>query len=73
MLNLIRFNKAEGFVKVYDGTRYLVLFGSEKYDSIYNRIRYLTAVKSGSTYIISDDVILYLLTNNDFSSISNTF
>ena len=32
---------------VYDMTRYLVLFGSEKYDSIYNKIRYLMSVKSG--------------------------
>ena len=48
-----RFNKIDGFIRVYDGTRYLVLFGSEKYDSIYNRIRYLISVKSGITYIIS--------------------
>ena len=34
----IRFDKIDGFIKVYDGTRYLVLFGSEKYDSIYNRL-----------------------------------
>ena len=27
--------------------------GSEKYDSIYDRIRYLISVKSGLTYIIS--------------------
>ena len=27
--------------------------GSEKYDSIYDRIRYLISVKSGVTYIIS--------------------
>ena len=31
-----RFDKIDGFVRVYDGTRYLVLFGSEKYDPIYN-------------------------------------
>ena len=37
----------------YDGTRYLVLFGGEKYDFTYNRIRYLIAVKSGITYVIS--------------------
>ena len=37
----IRFDKIDGFIRVYDGTRYLVLFGSEKYDSIYNRIRYI--------------------------------
>ena len=30
----IRFNKVDGFVKVYDGTRCLVLFGREKYDAI---------------------------------------
>ena len=35
-----RFNKINGFTRVYDGTRYLVLFQSEKYDSIYNRITY---------------------------------
>ena len=49
----IRFNKIDGFIRVYDGTRYLVLFGSEKYDPIYNSIRYLISVKSGITYIIS--------------------
>ena len=49
----IRFNKIDGFVRVYDGIRYLVLFRSEKYDSIYNRIRYIISVKSGITYVIS--------------------
>ena len=38
---------------VYDGTRYLVLLGSEKQDSIDDRIRYLISVKNGATYIIS--------------------
>ena len=36
----IRFETMHGFVKVSDGNRYLVLFRSEKYDSIYDRIRY---------------------------------
>ena len=49
----IRFHKIDRFIRVYDGTRYLVLFGSEKYDFIYNRIRYLIGVKSGITYVIS--------------------
>ena len=49
----IRFDKIDGFIRVYDGTRYLALLGSEKYDSIYNKIRYLISVKIGSTYIIS--------------------
>ena len=50
---LIRINKTDGLIRVYDETRYLVLFGREKYDSIYNRIRCLVSVKSGITYIIS--------------------
>ena len=40
-------------LRVYDGTRYLVLFGNEKYDSIYDKIRYLMSAKSGTSYIIS--------------------
>ena len=39
----IRFDKIDGFLGVYDGTRYLALFSSEKYYVIYNRIRYLTS------------------------------
>ena len=26
----IRFNKIDGFIRIYDGARYLTLFGSEK-------------------------------------------
>ena len=33
----IRFDKADGVIKVYNGTRYLMLFGSEKY-AIYDKI-----------------------------------
>ena len=49
----IRFGKIDGFIRIYDGTRYLTLFGSEKYAAIYNRIRYLISQKSGITYIVS--------------------
>ena len=31
----IRFDKIDGFIRIYDGTRYLVLFGPGKYDAIY--------------------------------------
>ena len=33
------FDKVDGFIRVYNGTRYLLLFGGEKCDFIYNRIR----------------------------------
>ena len=49
----VKFNKVDGFIRVYYGTRYLVLFGSEKHDVIYNRIKYLVSLKSGITYVIS--------------------
>ena len=71
----IRFDKIDGFIKSYNGTRYLALFGSEKYDAIYNRIRYLVNQKSDITYIfltISQKsklilMVLYLLKKNDFA------
>ena len=43
----IRFNKVDGYIRVYDGTRHLVLFGKEKYDFISNSIRYFISAKSG--------------------------
>ena len=33
----IRFGKIDGFIRTYDGTRYLTLFGPKKFDAIYNR------------------------------------
>ena len=50
----IRFDKIDGFIRFYDRTKYLTLFGSEKYDVIYDRIRYLINLKSGITCIFSD-------------------
>ena len=38
----IRFDKVDRFIRVYNGTRYLVLFCREKYNAIFNKIRYLT-------------------------------
>ena len=49
----IRLDKIDGFIRIYGGTRYLTLFGSEKYDTIYNRIIYLISLKSDITYIFS--------------------
>ena len=37
----LRFDKVDGFIKSCDETSYLILFDPEKYDAIYNRIRYL--------------------------------
>ena len=32
-------DKIDGFIKTYDGIRYLLLFGPKRYDAIYDRIR----------------------------------
>ena len=45
----IRFDEIDGFIKIYDGIRYLVLFGPGWYDAFFNRIKYLVRKKSGIT------------------------
>ena len=49
----IMFDKINVFIRLYDGTRHLVLFGIEKYDFVNNRIRYPIGVNGGTTYTIS--------------------
>ena len=49
----IRFDKIDGFIKIYNGTKYIVLFGSEKRNASYNRIKYIIQLKSSITYIFS--------------------
>ena len=35
----IKFDKIDAFIRVFDGTRNLVLSDPQKYDAIHNRIR----------------------------------
>ena len=42
----IIYNKLDGFVRDYDGTKYLVLFDSEKYHAIFDRVIYLVGLIS---------------------------
>ena len=51
-----RTDKIDRFIRVYYGTRYLAFFGGQKYDFIYNRIRYLIGVKYGITYVMSHNL-----------------
>ena len=44
---LIRFDKIDDFIKIYDGIRYLVLRDYERYNAIYDRIKYFVSEKSG--------------------------
>ena len=45
----IRFDKVDGFIKILDGIRYLVIFGCGWFDKICDRIKYLINEKSGIT------------------------
>ena len=47
------FDKIKRFITIYDETRYLTLFSTEKYDVIYYKIKYLISLKSGIKYIFS--------------------
>ena len=57
----IRFNKIDGSIRIYGGTRYLTLFRSEKTEAIYNRIRSLISLKSGITNIFFNILIFIIL------------
>ena len=50
---LIIFDKVDGFIRDYNAARYLALFVSEKYNSIFNKIRYLISVKSSTSYVVT--------------------
>ena len=44
----MKFFKIDGITRVYDGTRYLTLFGSKEYEAIYDRITDLISQKVAS-------------------------
>ena len=62
----IKFDKIDGFIRVYDGSRYILLFGDEKYELIYDRIRYLIEVKRGITYAFSHDYSKIKVYSHDY-------
>ena len=45
--------KIDVFIKIYDRSRYLTLYGFGNYDATYNKIRDLIGVKSCVTYVFS--------------------
>ena len=49
------FDETDGFIKIYDGIRYLVLFDYGCCDKICDRIKYLISEKGGITDSINND------------------
>ena len=52
----IRFDKTDGFIKIYDWIRISIIFDNKQYDVIHNRIRYRMGEKSGITVIINSNL-----------------
>ena len=50
----IMLDKVNRFIRYFNGIKYLVLYGLEKYYRNYGRIRYLKASKSGIAYVFSN-------------------
>ena len=46
----IKFNKTNGFIKIYNGIRHLVLLGYWWYDKIFDNVKYLISEKKKKRY-----------------------
>ena len=70
----IKFDKVDPFIiRIYDGTRYLAfLFGPEKHDVAYNRIKYLISLKSSITYFFSHNYPKVKFDSNNYLPIQKT-
>ena len=68
----IRFDKIDGMIKSYDGTRYLVLFIPERYHAIPDWIKYIISEKSGITYSIIHNFTNIKVDSSDSSPLEKT-
>ena len=68
----VRFDKIDGLTRVYNETKYLVLFQAEKYDSIDNKIRYLMEVRSGIRCVFSHNYTKIKADSYDSLPLENT-
>ena len=64
----IMFDKADWFIRVHDGTRYLVLF-----DAIYNKIRYFENQKIRITYLFSHNYAKIKIDSSVFIKDKNNY
>ena len=67
----MRFYKINGFIRIYDGNKYLTLPESEEHDPIYNRMRYIISLESGITYISSQNFAKIKIDSFDSLPIEN--
>ena len=63
----IRFDEIEGFIKIDDGIRYLILFGHWRYDELCDKIKYL--IECGFTLKRVRDMTRTYSINHNFARI----
>ena len=68
----IRFDIIDGFLRVYDGIRYLVL-RLKTMISFYNRIKYLVGVKGSITYVFCHNHGRIKVDSHDSLTLEKTF
>ena len=61
----IVFDKLDGFIRDYDGTKYLVLFSTEKYDVTFDWDKYLIGLKSRIKYVSSHNYAKIKIDSDD--------
>ena len=59
------FDKLDGFIRDYDGTKYLVLFSTEKYDVTFDWDKYLIGLKSRIKYVSSHNYAKIKIDSDD--------
>ena len=60
------------FIRDHAGTKYLALFGSEKNDIVFDRIRYLLGLKIGVTYVDYCNYAKIKIDSDDYLSLEKT-
>ena len=60
------FDKVDGFIRGYNGTKYLTLLWSEIYSSIFNRIKFLSRPNINISYVVFHSYVgMKINSNND--------
>ena len=68
----IRFDKVDGFIRVFDEKGFLILFGSEEYDTTHNGIRNLISQKSSIAHFFSHNCARSKIDSSDSLPLEKT-
>ena len=69
----IGFDKKDGYIKIYDRIRYLVILGHSSFDKICDSIKYLISEKCGIKDSINQNFARVIIIKNQESIIFHLF